>query len=221
MSQAVGDLLAIRFSSTTKQVTLVIRDGDNLYGVLGVRGAHLDLDSYDVLAEYGRINYAYHSQFDTITLNQTELTPKLQRYYLDFPIPAHSGEYLDEETGWLSPDGVLYPCPYAQHISAAEHILVSRCGRTGTDETLEGLGWIRLLRDGSAMWPRVNHSIPNLHLTQSQIDTLFDMLMAAKSELRKRGLTEALSDALGEQRVASALLETQALAEIVETDIAL
>lgn len=204
MAKTRGDVLVITSAESDTEATLVVRNGHDLYGVLNIDGAKLWLASYRTLANYGSVHYLYLPEFDVVTFDDDELAPKLRRYYLDFPIAPHTGDYFDDETGWLSPDGTLYPCPYGQHVNTAGHILASRCGLdSGNDETLEGLGWVRLLRDGSVLWPRVDGRVLKPNPTQRQIDTLFDMLLAAKTDLRRRGLREALSDALGEQFAAA------------------
>lgn len=200
MKKMVGDFLVIRSLADDIQTAPVIHGDRDIYDVENTYASRLELESYEILANYGPVHYTYVRDLDVLTFERDEALSNLRRYYLDFPAQPHIGKYLDDETGWLSPEGVLYPCPYSQHLNAADHILVSRCGRDfGGDEELEGLGWVKVQRDGSVAWPLANVSAARSRLTQPQIDTLFDMLMDATTDLRKRELTGALKDALGEQ----------------------
>jgi hypothetical protein len=67
-----------------------------------------------------------------------------------------------QEDGWLSPDGVYYPCGFWNHFEAAMEI----AGVGPSD--LEERGWVHI-SDSQISVQR--------GLTQPQMDTLFDMQM--------------------------------------------
>ncbi len=74
--------------------------------------------------------------------------------------PAAAGPV--QEDGWLSPDGVYYPCGFYCHYDAAMEIV-----GVGPSE-LEERGWVHI-SDSRVRLER--------GLTQPQVDTLFDMWM--------------------------------------------
>lgn len=65
--------------------------------------------------------------------------------------------------GWLSPEGVYYPCGFGNHDEAAREI-----AGVSSSYCLEERGWLHIT--DSQLWLEGA-------LTQPQIDTLFDMLM--------------------------------------------
>jgi len=67
-----------------------------------------------------------------------------------------------QEDGWLSPDGVYYPCGYCNHSEAAMEI----AGVGSYD--LDKRGWVHISE--SCIYTEAG-------LTQSQVDKLFDMYM--------------------------------------------
>ncbi len=82
----------------------------------------------------------------------------MQQHVKRFP-PAGSPV---QEDGWLSPDGVYYPCGFYNHSAAAMEI-------AGVDSSdLEERGWLHI--SDSRIWLQRG-------LTQRQVDTLFDMYM--------------------------------------------
>jgi hypothetical protein len=73
-----------------------------------------------------------------------------------------------QEDGWLSPDGVYYPCGCYNHSVAAREI-------AGVDSyDLERCGWVHI--SDSWVWSE-------RELTQPQIDALFDICMVNPESL--------------------------------------
>lgn len=82
-----------------------------------------------------------------------------------------------QEDGLLSPDGTYYPCGYCYHDNAAMEI-------AGVDAwTLETCGWIHI----SNSW--LYHE---KEFTQSQIDTLFDMLTLDPTSRLGRNISQEI-----------------------------
>lgn len=83
-------------------------------------------------------------------------------------IPAHDAE-LEADTGWLSPEGKLYPCTWRGHEMLAAALGLDTCSAHN---------WIHL---ASGAW-HSPHALARLHdldappdtITQAQIDTIFD-----------------------------------------------
>ncbi len=84
-----------------------------------------------------------------------------------------------QEDGWLSPDGLYYPCGYQNHWEAAMEI-----GGVGPYD-LEERGWVHI-SDGRFSVERA--------LTQPQMDTLFDMQMVDPGSCLGRNIARCLGE---------------------------
>lgn len=72
--------------------------------------------------------------------------------------------------GWLSPDGIFYPCRYGEHDSAAKQIAASKYNTLESTQYLETQKWLRV-QDGNVVWSG-NEQPP---ATQPQLDKLWDI----------------------------------------------
>lgn len=82
-----------------------------------------------------------------------------------------------QEDGWLSPDGVYYPCGYSHHHEAAMEI----AGVGPYD--LGKRGWVHI--SDSVIWSEKG-------LTQPQVDMLFDMCMVNPESLLGINIASAI-----------------------------
>jgi hypothetical protein len=78
--------------------------------------------------------------------------------------------------GWLSPDGVFWPCPENAHLRLAAHIAARLGQHTDEDEVqnapgpwLERTGWVHF--DAEGLPCRIDEP----DYTQAQLDTMFDL----------------------------------------------
>ena len=85
------------------------------------------------------------------------------------PKPPKARHIIDNDHGWLSPNGKFYPCGYGEHILLADHL--------GFEEReLEKKQWMKLQR-GDCFLPE------NEKPSQKQRDMIFDWFTARKKSL--------------------------------------
>ena len=92
--------------------------------------------------------------------------------------------------GWLSPDGVFWPCPEYAHLRLAAHI-VARLGHHWDEDDvqnapgpwLERTGWVHF--DAEGLPGRIDEP----DYTQAQLDTMFDLAMRHE-QMRRRLIRE-------------------------------
>jgi hypothetical protein len=100
--------------------------------------------------------------------------------------------------GWLSPDGIFWPCPEYAHLRLAAHI-VDRLGHHWDEDDvqnapgpwLERTGWVHF--DAEGLPGRID--APDY--TQAQLDTMFDLAMRHKP-MRRRLLRELARGGAGD-----------------------
>lgn len=85
-----------------------------------------------------------------------------------------------QDDGWMTPDGVFYPCGFWQHSACAMNLT----GMYVTD--LEKSGWAHISSNFIAN--------DDLTLTQPQIDALFDMMMLDPNSELGRHIAGWLND---------------------------
>jgi hypothetical protein len=83
--------------------------------------------------------------------------------------------------GWLSPDGIFWPCPEYTHLRLAAHI-AARLGHDWDEDDpesapgpwLERTGWVHF--DAQGLSGRIDEP----EYTQAQLDTMLDLAMRHK-----------------------------------------
>lgn len=120
----------------------------------------------EVLADYGLVDSRDYDMQDNLEC----------RFAKDFPWP--SGMAIGG--GYLSPDGIFYPCGPWEHTSALYHLGLAIYGSTETIYKLEGITWIKLYDEFVAVRKETE-------LSQAQIDTLGELqiLDGQNEKLRK------------------------------------
>lgn len=101
----------------------------------------------------------FTQQKDVQRLLETRVVEMRGRTMSGSDTPPEPDRELGSKTGWLSPDGLLYPCHYRGH-----HRLAVRLGKD--EYTLESQGWIKLQEE---QWLPLDVSRP---VTQRQFDTI-------------------------------------------------
>src|SRR5262245_60442259 len=87
------------------------------------------------------------------------------------PWPISASEAgVDRRAGWLSPEGPFYPCARWKHISMAARLREAGAGPADPWRMTDG--WIMVRENGEVV------ALPG-RVTQAQLDTLMDMLVAA------------------------------------------
>lgn len=78
-----------------------------------------------------------------------------------------------QSAGWISLDGVFYACIHGGHACLAQALTEMLWNDSTGEYTLERLGWIRVLSDGTLGF--------NLRvgITQAQLDALYDLEQAS------------------------------------------
>lgn len=97
---------------------------------------------------------------------------KLIYTWFELDNPLETG--VRNETGWLSPKGVYYPCPTFNHEGLALDLTLRLFHHTGGSDALLGAGWIRVSR----------HYVLGDKPTFAQELTLVDLLEQATGSLR-------------------------------------
>ena len=101
-------------------------------------------------------------------------TSAIKLIYTHFELdnPLETG--VRNETGWLSPKGVYYPCPTFNHEGLSLDLTLRLFHHTGGSDALLGAGWIRVSR----------YYILGDKPTFAQESTLVDLLEQATGSLR-------------------------------------
>jgi hypothetical protein len=86
-------------------------------------------------------------------------------------------------SGWIAPDGRFYSAPYLHHIRVAYELRATGEGPTDPWDMRDG--WVMVRANGEAL------VLPN-KLTQPQLDTLADMLIAAPESPYRSALLASL-----------------------------
>jgi hypothetical protein len=85
--------------------------------------------------------------------------------------------------GWLAPDGRFFPAPQYQHIRVASELRQTGAGPTEPWDMRDG--WVMVRADGETL------ALPH-RVTQPQLDTLADALIAAPVGLYRSALLASL-----------------------------
>ena len=81
--------------------------------------------------------------------------------------------------GWMSPEGIFYPCESWAHDSKADVICRAVLGNLKGTRHLEEVGWLRIYDDG--MVARTTDE-----LTQKQTDAIWDLHQKSSGEFQRR-----------------------------------
>lgn len=103
------------------------------------------------------------------------------QFYLDFPVEAEMPP-KEQSPGWLSPEGVFYPCEVALHESTAICLSAMYYRSLAASGILERKGWLRIMDDGFIRWL----DGCEYQLTQRQADTLGALLAVSKGKFQTR-----------------------------------
>jgi hypothetical protein len=103
-------------------------------------------------------DYGYHSEGST-AIDELELD-----FYQSFNLPTAAAPH--RSAGWISPDGLFYPCGYAEHDGAAKSLAAVHYNSLEGVRELERRDWLRLDERGYLR----NY---DRGVTQKQMDTLW------------------------------------------------
>lgn len=124
-------------------------------------------------------SYCYLSEEDQIVKSYgifDDQQDDTDNIFLEFErdFPPEVG--LRDSCGWLSPEGIYYPCGYMEHESIAWTIYAILWNDFGGGRELIWKGWAQI-SDGY-----IQYEYP---FTQRQLDVLFDLSQVATGELKE------------------------------------
>lgn len=104
------------------------------------------------------------------------------------PNENQEGHMIEEDCGWISPDGRFYPCSYRKHSECASDI-ISKLGmpeNADPQKYLECRGWVRITHDPLRPNTKQHRAIltRKLFITKDQSDKLVSLGYESNDDYR-------------------------------------